>query len=120
MLADRERFYAAVNLSLAVQSTVALRRVGLAPGVNVYTEGGFRNNRDYNALLTTLFPETQFALTGMEEATAFGAALIGRAAMLGIPVRSLADTFEIQTEPVRPIDIPGVREYAQAFLDLLA
>ncbi len=119
VLDDPRRFYAAVNLSLAVQTTVALQRVGLRPGVKVYTEGGFRNNRDYNALLAGLFPESRFSLTGMEEATAFGAALLGRAASSGVSVRNLASTFSISIEPVEPVAVPGLQEYAQAFLDLV-
>lgn len=109
------RAYAALNLSLALQTSTALRRVGLSDGTTVYTEGGFRGNEDYNRLLATLHPGCSFRLSGMPEATSFGAALLGWAALEELPVTAMADRFELTEEPVQPMDLPGIEEYAAAF-----
>jgi len=112
---DPRRAFAALNLSLALQTVTALRRVGLRPGVRVFTEGGFRGNRDYNALLAALVPEATFRLSGMPEATSFGTALLGWAAVEGRSVRELADRFHLEEEAVSPADIAGLADYARTF-----
>jgi len=112
---DPERAYAVLNLSLALQTATALKRVGLSEGANVYTEGGFRNNRDYNALVAALCPEARFFLSGMPEATSFGTALLGWAAVEEVPVHALGERFQIEQESVAPADIPGLERYADAF-----
>lgn len=117
--ADTNRAYAVLNLSLAIQTITALERVGLAPGVTVYTEGGFRNNRDYNALLATLAPESTFRLSGMPEATSFGAALIGFALIEGRSPAELGDRFELAVERVDAVSIPGIERYVAAFWEHL-
>jgi sugar (pentulose or hexulose) kinase len=115
LFSDVSRAYAALNLSLALQTSTALRRVGLREGGAVYTEGGFRGNEDYNRILATLHPDSAFYLSGMPEATSFGAALLGLASLQDVPVASLRDTFELEQEPVRPVELPGLKEYAGAF-----
>jgi sugar (pentulose or hexulose) kinase len=117
---DPERAYAVVNLSLALQTVTALERIGLKNGVKVYTEGGFRNNQDYNALLAALCPAAEFYLSGMAEATSFGTALLGWAAVLDKPVKDLANRFAIQKEPVTPAEIPGLDRYAASFFSRLS
>jgi len=115
LFSNARRVYAVLNLSLAIQTITALERVGLRPGVTVYTEGGFRNNRDYNALLATLAPEAGFRLSGMPEATSFGAALLGWATLSGESLESLAGTFEIEEERVAGFEVPGLSEYVAGF-----
>ena len=75
-----EYAYAVLNLSLAIQTKVALERTGAKDGVPVFTEGGFRKNDSYNRLLTAFYPNSEIATTNLEEATAFGTALIAKAA----------------------------------------
>ena len=115
LFSNTGRAVAVLNLSLAIQTITALERVGLVPGVTVYTEGGFRNNRDYNALLATLAPQASFRLSGMPEATSFGAALLGWCAAENRPVADLAERFEIEEEEVLGIEIPGLSDYVAAF-----
>lgn len=115
LFGDPARAYAVLNLSLAIQTVTALERVGLSPGTNVYTEGGFRGNHDYNALLAALCPSASFHLSGMPEATSFGAALLGWAAVEERSVRDLTDRFELDEEPVEAADLPGLNAYASAF-----
>jgi len=120
LFSNARRAFAVLNLSLAIQTITALERVGLAPGVTVYTEGGFRNNRDYNALLATLAPEAGFRLSGMPEATSFGAALIGWATLPGRSLEELSAHFEIEEESVGGVEIAGIDEYVAAFWRHLA
>lgn len=115
LFSDTRRAFAVLNLSLAIQTITALERVGLADGVTVYTEGGFRNNRDYNALLATLAPRASFRLSGMPEATSFGAALLGWAALESKRPADLADRFELDVENVSAVEIPGLDAYVAAF-----
>lgn len=119
LFGNPERAYAVLNLSLALQTATALRRVGLQEGVTVYTEGGFRGNRDYNAILASLCPGARFFLSGMPEATSFGTALLGWAAVEEKPVRSLNDRFRIEQEPVPGADLPGLEAYARLFYERL-
>lgn len=116
---DPDRAFAVLNLSLALQTATALKRVGLREGVTVYTEGAFRGNRDYNAILATLCPSASFYLSGMPEATSFGAALLGWAALEDQPVQSLTNRFELEQEAVETASLPGLDGYAEAFYGLL-
>ncbi|MFP4113095.1 MAG: FGGY-family carbohydrate kinase [Spirochaetota bacterium] len=115
LMSNAKRAFAVLNLSLAVQTVTALERVGLRSGVTVYTEGGFRSNHDYNALLATLLPDVRFRLSGMPEATSFGAALLGWAVFEGVPVAGLGDRFDLVEEPVGAVELPGLDEYVSAF-----
>lgn len=107
---------AVLNLSLAVQTRVALQRAGTPEGTPIFTEGGFRRNEDYNRLITALFPASAVSLTGMEEASAFGAALLARAALEKRDLRELAGDLLIEYRPVPPCTLGGLDAYAQDFL----
>ncbi len=101
---------AVLNLSLALQTMVALERAGLAPGQTIFTEGGFRNNRDYNAILAAALPSNPVYLTDMSEATSFGAALTGLAALEGTTPSALGGLFSIARIPAEPM--PGLADFA--------
>ena len=113
---DFEEAYAVVNLSLAVQSKVALERVGIGPGMPVYTEGGFRKNRDYMTLLAGIFPESTQYVTNIEEATAFGAAIVGKLAVDGGELSDTRDLFSISDEPIEPASLGDILSYADALI----
>jgi hypothetical protein len=87
--------------------------------VTVYTEGGFRNNEDYNILLSALVPKATFVLSGMPEATSFGAALVGWSAVEGNSLPELAPRFTLEQEAVREVELPGIAEYQKSFMDQL-
>jgi sugar (pentulose or hexulose) kinase len=101
---------AVLNLSLALQTMVALERAGLAPGQTIFTEGGFRNNRDYNAILAAALPSNPVYLTDMSEATSFGAALTGLAALEKTTPSALGGLFSIARIPAEPM--PGLADFA--------
>lgn len=116
---DYERGLALVDLSVAIQSVIALRRVGLERGTQLFIEGGFRNNKPYLAILSALLPENPIALTSVEEATSFGAALCARAALDERPIEELSDTVQMDFQPVDPINLPCIEEYRQRFVALV-
>ena len=113
---DLPTAYAVLNISLALQTKVALGRIGVKPGVPIYTEGGFRNNLDYNALLSALLPDNRLYLTGMAEATSFGAALTARAMLDGVEPTALGELFEIETFPIKAEEFAGLDAYDAEFL----
>ena len=115
-LRDPRTAYAVLNLSLAFQTRVALRRAGTLDGEAIFTEGGFRKNEDYNALVRGLFPRSEVFLTNLEEASAFGAALLAKAAFERRDIRELGAGFEIERRRVPPCPLEGLEAYGEALL----
>ena len=111
--------FALTNLSVAIQSVAALRRVGLAPGTEVFIEGGFRQNPHYCALLSALLPRNPLFLTALDEATSFGAALTAKAMVDGVSVASLSRYVKLDKKPVEAAHFAGLDGYVQRFTALL-
>lgn len=111
--------FALANLSLAIQTRIALQRVDLVPGTEVFIEGGFRQNRNYGALLGALLPENPLFLTELEEATSYGAALCGKSLADGVSVESLKNFVSLDKRPVEPAKLDGLEEYVEIFLRYL-
>ena len=111
--------FAVLNLSLVVQTGVALDRIGHTPGTAIYTEGGFRNNLDYNTVLASHRDGSPLLVTDLKEATSFGAAMIGRTAWENTDIRSLGATFDIHTQAIRPAHLDELSDYAAAFMERL-
>jgi sugar (pentulose or hexulose) kinase len=116
-----ERTFATLILSLVLQTKSALEMVGFDGQGTIFTEGGFRNNRAYNALLASIYPNARTATTKMAEATAFGAAILGKAALDGTSPMETASCFEIEIMdvPEKP-SFPGFAEYEAEFHRLLS
>lgn len=114
---DLPTAYAVLNLSLAVQSRVAFERVGVDRVRHVYTEGGFRKNADYNHLMASLFPALEVYRTSMAEASAVGAAACAFIASENCDPGDAASLLCIDRDPVSGVDIPGLREYADALIE---
>ena len=111
--------FALANLSLAIQTRIALQRVDLNPGTEVYIEGGFRQNSNYGALLGALLPENPLFLTSLEEASSFGAALTAKALVDEVPVASLKGYVKLDKQSVAPAQLDGLEGYVSAFLEHL-
>jgi len=92
-----------LNLSLVLQTEVALQRTGIHHGTEILTEGGFRSNTDYTRLLATLFPENAVYLTDLKEATSFGAAMTALSALRHIDPYSLSRFIHIEKVLVPPL-----------------
>jgi len=116
---DYETAYLVLNLSLAVQTKVSLDRAGAYDGIDIFVEGGFRNNEHYNNILDAFYPGSQVSLTNLEEASAFGAAFLGKSAVEGRPLEKLGGGLEIEMKPVGGVEVEGLEDYFMKFLSLL-
>jgi sugar (pentulose or hexulose) kinase len=116
---DSRIAYAVLNLSLAIQTKVSLDRVDMKNGLPIFTEGGFSNNEAYNILLGSFYPDSNIYLTNLKEATAFGAALVGKAALEQNHPNIYKELMEIEKIPVRKLRLKGLEEYAEKFLNLI-
>ncbi len=114
-----EEAFAALNLSLAIQTKVSFDRAGIEKGMQVFTEGGFSKNESYNTLMTAFYPESSFFLTGLKEASAFGAAMCGKAAKEGIDISSFKSLIKIDKMPVPAIKVEGLDAYYKKFMSLI-
>ena len=112
---DFELAYAVLNISLVIQTSVALRRAGISKGVPIFTEGGFRKNNAYNSLLTALYPDSPVATTNLDEATSFGAGILAKANLEKVTPLELKETFQIEKNEVERIDLPGLKDYIDKF-----
>ncbi len=110
---------AVLNLSMAAQTKVAFDRADMTPGLQVFTEGGFTKNEGYNALMASFYPDSSFYLTNLKEATAYGAAMTGKAAMEQIPLNDMKDLIHIEKRRVPPAGLEGIERYLEQFLELL-
>lgn len=118
-LKDYPTALAALELSLALQTGAALEMIGYDGRGTIFTEGGWRKDAAYNALMAALYPESTVVTTDLAEATAFGAAIIGKAALDGTTPMETADCFAIETNAVERPSLAGLAEYAKAFRDRL-
>lgn len=114
-----DELYAALNISLALQTEVALQRAGMERGMTIYVEGGFRKNESYNRVLTTLFPGSPVCLTELQEASALGAAILGKAAVEKVDLMSMRNLMKIRFEPVPKTVLDGIESYRKEFLRLI-
>lgn len=114
-----EEALAVLNLSLAIQTRVAFDRADITHGMQVFTEGGFSRNDSYNTLLTSFYPDSKFYLTDLKEASAFGAALCGKAAKENLNIRSLATFINIERKVVESNRLKGLDAYFKKFIQLI-
>ncbi|MDR1107011.1 MAG: carbohydrate kinase [Treponema sp.] len=114
--ADYEKAFAALRVSLVMQSLTALERTGLVSGAEVYTEGGFRKNDAYNALLSGALKNNRVFLTNIAEATALGAAMTAKTALTGKMPADLARDFDVEYREVPKAETPELFPYREAWL----
>lgn len=114
-----EEALAVLNLSLAIQTKVSFDRADITPGMQVFTEGGFSRNDSYNTLLTSFYPESKFYLTDLKEASAFGAAMCGKAARENLDIKSLASFINIEKKVVKGNHLKGLDAYYKKFIQLI-
>lgn len=116
---DFNTAYTVLSTGLALQTKAALDRVGAVNGTPLFVEGGFRKNEVYSAVLSQLYPESNLSLTNMEEATAFGTALVGKAALECVDPKELSHLFRIEKREVSARKLPGLEGYANAFFGMV-
>jgi hypothetical protein len=116
---DFNTAYAVLNISLAVQTKVSFDRADMHDGLSVFTEGGFSKNDAYNALMASFYPKSAFFLTDLKEATAYGTAMLGKAAVEQIELSELRDEISFEKKPVKDPGLKGLDKYFNSFIDLL-
>ena len=114
-LKDAPKAYALLNAALAVQTYEQLIGVGVTDSMPIFVEGGFRRNDAYCALLASLFPRSKVLRTNLTEATALGAALLGKAALAGRELKQLRADFTIDSAPVEGKPLPGIAAYLKGY-----
>ena len=116
---DYDRALAVLNLSLAIQTKVSFDRADMTAGLQVFTEGGFSKNDSYNTLMTSFYPRSDFYLTNLKEASAFGAAMTGKAAYEKLEIEALKPLISIEKKPVSPNNLEGLDAYFEKFISLI-
>jgi sugar (pentulose or hexulose) kinase len=111
-----ERGIALLKISLVMQTFTALDRIGFVPGMELFTEGGFRKDTAYNTLVSAYYPDNPVYLSDIAEATAFGAAITAKMALTGKPLSDMSKDFEIAYQKVKKTNIPEIRSYRDAWL----
>lgn len=120
ILADERRFWAALVVSMVIQTETALRRVALKDGTAVFTEGGFRKNALYNTLLASVMRKNDFFITGISEATAAGSAMCALTALTGVSLSELGKNIPIEKTRIMPDDAGDYESYKQEWLRMAA
>jgi sugar (pentulose or hexulose) kinase len=116
ILRQPERFWALLDTSLVIQTLAALDRAGRKDGDRVFTEGGFRQNRGYNALLASALPSNEALLTNLSEATSFGAAMTAITAYTGKRETIDPSLVNIEYLPCDAEDFPFFERYKRQWL----
>ena len=117
MSALGQAYFAALNLSLALQTRASLTRCGLGKGTKVFIEGGFAKNVLYCKLLATLCPDASIMLTNQKEGTSFGAALTAWMLAEGLGLEELGKEFTIEATRVEAGEFGDLAAYERAFMD---
>ena len=112
--------HAALVISLVIQTRAAFDMVGFAGEGTIFTEGGFRRNEAYNRLLSALYPKASIFLTGLQEATAFGAAILARAALDKTDPKATTGLFKIEMTTVPAEKIDGCALYRERFMGMIS
>ena len=114
--AGYEELFAALRISLVMQTITALERAGISKGYEVYTEGGFRKDKSYNRLLASAFADNQVYVTNIAEAAALGAAMTAKMALTGKSLKDLAGNFDINYQEAEKSYIPELFSYREAWI----
>ncbi len=112
---DFETAMAVLNISLAIQSYHALTMTGFDGTGTIFIEGGFRKNEAYINILGSLFPQAQIALTKLDEATAFGAAILAKAALEGVFPQEINHLFDLDIKKIDTPKMDLVHDYRKEF-----
>jgi len=107
-----------LNISLALQSEVALRRTDLGPTTAIFVEGGFRSNATFLAVLAALFPTNPIVLTNLSQASSAGAALLGHALLSRCHPLALAEAITISEQAVARPALVNLDAYRTAWMEM--
>jgi L-fuculokinase len=119
LINDEKLFFAALDISIVIQTEKALYRSGLQKGTTVCTEGGFRRNKLYNELLASVLRGSDMFLTNMKEATASGCAMSALMAVTGKKCEELGHLAGIEYHQVAGATVYGYEAYKADWLMLM-
>ncbi|MCR5217760.1 FGGY family carbohydrate kinase [Treponema sp.] len=117
IICNKKIFIAAVIISLVIQSQVAFNRAGLKNNTKIFTEGGFRKNKMYNLLLSSVLKNNPCFTTDISEATSFGSAMTAVMAMEGKKCRDLESAISIEYNEIPKEDFSDYDEYKKLWLN---
>ncbi|HOE67004.1 MAG TPA: FGGY family carbohydrate kinase [Candidatus Hydrogenedentes bacterium] len=110
-----QRYLAAINASLAIQTREMLFRCGASKGTHVFIEGGFSRNAQYCELLAALCPDCTIALTNLREGTSMGAALLAWMVLDHKDLAAIGRGFSIETRRIVAGECGDLEGYERAF-----
>ena len=113
---DFETAYAVLILSLVIQTKVSLQRADMKNGLPLFIEGPFGTNTAYIEILASLFPASDTYVTSLNEATAFGAAILSKAATEHVHPRELSGFINVNKTKVPAAPLEGFDDYLHDFL----
>jgi L-fuculokinase len=113
---DYETACAVLTLSLVIQTRISLERADMVDGLPLFVEGGFSANESYTSLLTASYPSSDVFITSLLEATAFGAAILGKASIEKVRPAGLRDFINIEKTKVPKVEMKGINEYVADYL----
>jgi sugar (pentulose or hexulose) kinase len=115
---DAVTAWTVVDLGLAVQGYLAIRMAGGESPARIFIEGNIgRSNPLYRSTISTLFPKSAVSF-GSSGGAAYGAAVLGAAAVEGCRPEGLAArvTLEAREVPKLKGALQPLKRYARAFV----
>ena len=116
LILEKKLFIAAVIISLVIQSQTAFERAGITDDTKVFTEGGFRKNKIYNLLLSSVLKNNLCFTTDISEATSFGCAMTAIMSIEGKNCRDLSSAINIKYNKIEKEDFSDYEEYKKLWL----
>lgn len=116
---DGATAWCVVDLSLAVQGCQAIKMASESGVREIFIEGNIgRSNPIYRTVISTLFPEARVSF-GSTGGAAYGAAILGAAAVEQKRPEGLADRCQAQLEDIPKLDLDRglLQGYVEAFLE---
>ncbi|HLF35216.1 MAG TPA: FGGY family carbohydrate kinase [Cyclobacteriaceae bacterium] len=113
---DYETAWAVLVISLVIQTKISLERADMTDGLPLFIEGGFSNNDAYAKLLTAFYPASDVCITSLNEATAFGAAILSKASLEKIHPMQLKPMIHIDKKRVLKVAMKDIDAYVSDFI----
>ncbi|MFI3257427.1 MAG: FGGY family carbohydrate kinase [Spirochaetales bacterium] len=116
IMKKEQRFCAILDLALVIQTETALKRAGLQNETYVFIEGGFQQNKLYNALLAAAIPDNPVFHTDIKDEAAFGAAMTANMAFSRKNLKELATLLNIEYVPTEKAPLKGYEDYKNIWI----
>jgi sugar (pentulose or hexulose) kinase len=111
-----QAYIAAINLGLAIATADGLSALNLAPGCDVYIEGGFAKNDVFCRILAGLCTNLSISVSAETEGTSLGAAMTGWMLADGAGLETIGANYKATAIPVEGIDSRNLSGYRERFI----